>query len=92
MNSKINVFDGPALKKLREAEVDPSTGRPWSQAVLAFRMRDEGTPVTAQQIAKWEKDVGDPGRAQPQGRFLIALGRVFGKPVESFFRLHDRSK
>lgn len=86
MQNVTMMFDGPGLKAAREAMIDESTGRPWSQSVLAYRLRDEGAPVSPQTVAKWEKGFNDARRAEPQGRFLIALAKVFGRQVETFFR------
>lgn len=86
MQNVTMMFDGPGLKAAREARIDESTGRSWSQSVLAFKLREAGAPVSTQTVAKWEKGFDDKARAEPQGRFLIALAKVFERPVESFFR------
>jgi hypothetical protein len=86
----MTVFNGPLLKKLRLEQIDPDTGRPWSHAALAFKLREEGSPITAQQVAKWEKNVGEPDRCEPQSRYLIAMARIFNRTPESFYRQVSR--
>lgn len=84
--SDISVFDGPKLRTMRQHQIDPATGRPWSQTILAYRLREEGAPVSAQEIAKWEKEYGDPRRAEPQGRYIRALCSIFGCSVDDLYR------